>query len=243
MLPKTSGASYGVPMYEIPYPQLLDCIQKRRSTRAFQKGKPLEAGLLKEIVATASRAPSWKNIQPYRLIAVRGAQKEALCQELVEAAKGGVEPAPEVPYDKDTPSHIRKRAFELGIALYNHLGIDRKDKEARDRHALRNLTGFDAPALIFFYIPAKLASWAILDLGVFLGHLTLVCEMYGLGSCLQASLASYPEIVRKYTNPADSEKLVLGMSLGYPERESPENTFISQRLPVEEILEILEIVE
>lgn len=54
-----------------------ECIKNRRSVRKFT-GQPVSHELLARIVETASYAPSWKNTQITRYIAVEGDKKAAL---------------------------------------------------------------------------------------------------------------------------------------------------------------------
>lgn len=56
-----------------------ECIKGRRSIRKFTD-KPIPRELLEQIVETASYAPSWKNTQIVRYIAVEGAKKAALAK-------------------------------------------------------------------------------------------------------------------------------------------------------------------
>ena len=56
-----------------------ECIRNRRSIRKFTK-EPVSHELLSRIVETASYAPSWKNTQITRYIAVEGEKKAALAK-------------------------------------------------------------------------------------------------------------------------------------------------------------------
>ena len=56
-----------------------ECIMERRSIRSFTE-QPVSHELIEQIVATASYAPSWKNTQITRYIAVEGEQKAALAK-------------------------------------------------------------------------------------------------------------------------------------------------------------------
>lgn len=56
-----------------------ECITGRRSIRRFTD-QPVSHELLTDIIATASFAPSWKNTQITRYIAVEGETKEKLAQ-------------------------------------------------------------------------------------------------------------------------------------------------------------------
>ena len=55
------------------------CIKGRRSIRRFED-KPVSHETIEQIVSVASMAPSWKNTQVTRYIAVEGETKEALAK-------------------------------------------------------------------------------------------------------------------------------------------------------------------
>ncbi len=57
-----------------------ECLEGRRSIRKFKADK-VSHELITEIVATASYAPSWKNTQIARYIAVEGALKDRIADE------------------------------------------------------------------------------------------------------------------------------------------------------------------
>ena len=57
-----------------------ECIKERRSIRRFKPDK-IAHELLSGIIETASYAPSWKNTQITRYIAVEGALKDQIAQE------------------------------------------------------------------------------------------------------------------------------------------------------------------
>lgn len=61
-----------------------ECIKGRRSIRKFTT-QPIDHSLLQEIIETASYAPSWKNTQVVRYIAVEGALKDQIAAECTSA--------------------------------------------------------------------------------------------------------------------------------------------------------------
>lgn len=66
-----------------------ECIRGRRSIRRFTD-KPVTHEVLSRIVETASYAPSWKNTQIVRYIAVEGALKDRIASDCTTAyAKNG----------------------------------------------------------------------------------------------------------------------------------------------------------
>lgn len=57
-----------------------ECIRERRSIRKFKEDK-IDHELLAGIIETASYAPSWKNTQITRYIAIEGALKDKIAKE------------------------------------------------------------------------------------------------------------------------------------------------------------------
>lgn len=108
-----------------------ECITGRRSIRRFTN-QPVSHELLSRIVETASFAPSWKNTQITRYIAVEGEAKAALakCTSLYPGNGAIIESAPVViavtivtgrsGYERDgsfsTPKGDRWQMYDAGIA-------------------------------------------------------------------------------------------------------------------------------
>lgn len=57
-----------------------ECIIGRRSIRRFQN-RPVDPSLISSVVSAASYAPSWKNTQIVRYIAIEGALKEQIAEQ------------------------------------------------------------------------------------------------------------------------------------------------------------------
>lgn len=108
-----------------------ECIMGRRSIRKFTS-QPVSHELLSRIVETASFAPSWKNTQITRYIAVEGAKKAALakCTSIFPGNGAIMEDAPMViavtvitgrsGYERDgsfsTPKGTGWQMFDAGVA-------------------------------------------------------------------------------------------------------------------------------
>lgn len=108
-----------------------ECITGRRSIRKFTD-QPVSHELIEKIVATASFAPSWKNTQITRYIAVEGEKKAALAKCTSLYAGNGVimEQAPMViavtmitgrsGYERDgsfsTPKGTGWQMYDAGVA-------------------------------------------------------------------------------------------------------------------------------
>ncbi len=108
-----------------------ECIRERRSIRKFAN-RPVPHEVLAQIVATASYAPSWKNTQITRYIAVEGDRKAALakCTKLYPGNGTIIENAPMViaitivkgrsGYERDgsfsTPKGSGWQMYDAGVA-------------------------------------------------------------------------------------------------------------------------------
>ncbi len=108
-----------------------ECIRGRRSIRSFAD-RPVPHEVLAKVVETASYAPSWKNTQITRYIAVEGEAKSALakCTSLYRGNGAIMENAPMViavtmikgrsGYERDgsfsTPKGDRWQMYDAGVA-------------------------------------------------------------------------------------------------------------------------------
>lgn len=108
-----------------------ECITGRRSIRSFTD-QPVSHELIQKIVETASYAPSWKNTQITRYIAVEGERKSALakCTSIYPGNGAIMEQAPMViavtaitgrsGYERDgsfsTPKGTGWQMYDAGVA-------------------------------------------------------------------------------------------------------------------------------
>jgi nitroreductase len=213
--------------------QLRETLRARHSTRAFSS-RPVDDALLRSLVDDAREAPSWSNTQPYRVALASGALCDALRRELVAASMTRL-PSPEAAWPSQYPPVLQSRRRATGYGLYAALGIDRQDSEARARQFQRNYEMFDAPAAIFLFAHTALGEYAALDAGCFLMALLLSATDKGLGSCAQAALACYPDVVRARFDIDDEWRLLCGVAIGY-EEESAVNAFRPARASVDELV-------
>ena len=93
-----------------------------------------------------------------------------------------------------------------------------------------NFEFYGAPCALFLFMDSTLGSWSIFDGGLFAQSLSLATHAFGLGSCLQAALAGYPDAVRQFLGIPETKRLILGISMGYPDLEAKINTYHSTRV-------------
>ena len=212
---------------------VLEAIASRRSIRGF-KPDPVPRQTIQKIVELAGRSASFTNTQPWEVAIVTGATRDLLSDRLHEAAASGVPGHSQVPYPKTWPEAAAQRSKIHNIKRFEALGIARDDTERREQLRLANFKFFGAPCAMFIFMDEDFGPWSTMDMGIFLQSLSLAAIGHGLGTCFQASLSNYPEIVKETLGIAPSKKLLVGLSLGHPDPDAPLNAYRSSRMPLDE---------
>jgi len=209
--------------------ELLEGIETRRSFRAF-KSTPVPKELLERILKAAGKSPSYTNTQPWEVAVVSGEKKEELSKILGGLAKSDATPNPDIPTPRNWPPELERRAKEHGMKRFQAIGIERADVRQRNELRLLNFEFYGAPCALFLFMDSTLSSWSIFDMGLFAQSIILAAHSFGVGSCLQASVANYPDAVREFLGIPETKQLVLGISIGYPNHEAGINTYQSERV-------------
>ncbi len=215
--------------------ELLQAIETRRSVRGF-KSNPVSEATLRRLLAAAACSPSYTNTQPWEVTVVTGAKREALGQALHALAQAGLAGKPDVIAPAQWPADLARRAGEHNARRFKALEIERDDHAARDGLRLMNYQFFGAPCVLFLWLDQSLSEWSTFDLGLFTQTLALAAHGLGLGTCLQASLTHYPDAVRDFLGVSDSKRLMLGLSLGYPDPDAKLNSYQSSRAGLDEFV-------
>lgn len=212
---------------------LLQGINSRQSIRGFQS-TPVSEMLLRDVLQAAGRSPSYKNTQPWEVSIVSGAKRDALAEVLFKLASDNTPPKYDFPAPESWPAALDFRSKDHGTRRFNALGVARDNQTLRNALRLQNFKFFGAPCAVFFFMDASLEHWSTLDMGLFLQSFTLAAHGAGLGTCMQASVSGYPDAIRQYLEIPSSKKLIVSMSLGYPDMEAPINSYQSTRMDIDE---------
>ena len=206
---------------------LEQAINERRSIRMFLPDKPVPRELVDRALELAIRAPSNSNVQPWHLRLVSGAARDRLVAALLDEASSKPPVVPELP---DLFAHLRR---ELGAKVYGSMGITRDDSEGRRIAVLRNWEFFRAPLAGIVCMHRDLHYVDSLGVGMFLQTFLLALTARGLGTCVQVSIAGYPEIVREQLSISDEYAILCGLAIGYPDPTFPANNLRTARNPIE----------
>ncbi len=211
-----------------------DALHTRISVRAFKSDAVPEA-LVREIVDVARWAPSGGNVQPWRVIAVAGAEKDALITLAKANLPGDEGDRPIYPPDLWEPH--RSRRFKVGEDMYSILGIPRENKAARLMQMARNFEFFGAPCALFFVIDRRMGHGQWAHLGMLMQSIALAAWERGVASCMQEAWARMRTPLHAHFGLGETEMVYCGMALGYADDAAPINTLRSDRAEVDEITE------
>ncbi|HSG60549.1 MAG TPA: nitroreductase [Pseudomonadales bacterium] len=210
-----------------------EAITRRMSIRGF-KPDPVDQSLLNHIFETARWSASNCNIQSWLVNVVSGETKNRLAQALVAEVASGKEGYPDFHAGNLGLVGVhRDRQFECAARLYDTLGIERSDRQARNAQMLKNWQFFGAPHAAFISIPKYMKDGNMLDVGVYLQSLMLLMVENGLGSVAQGALSLYPGPAKEMLNIPEDYGIVVGLSFGYPDETAQVNKATMDRVPLE----------
>ena len=209
-----------------------DVLRSRQSIRAYE-AREVPESTLRDIFKAAQRAPSWCNIQPWRVTLLSGETRWRLRDAMVEATSASM-PSPEVDFPPDYPEPYKSHRRECGKVLYEAMGIAREDREARHGAWMRNFASFDAPHVALVSVDTRLGFYVGVDIGAWLQSFLLAAQAAGVATCPQASVAIYPSAVRTVVSLPEHLKLLFGIAIGYPAADAPENQARTPRESIDE---------
>lgn len=210
----------------------------RRSIRSFLPD-PVPREIIEDLLATASRAPSGTNTQPWRVWVVSGAARDGLVSRVTDLFDEGVTEGMGEYYPAEFVEPFLSRRRKMGWDMYGLQGIEKGDWEKTRAAHRRNFEFFGAPVGLLFGIHKTMRLGGWLDIGLFMQGIMTMARAHGLDTCPQAAWREYTTVVEEFVGmPADHD-LVVGMALGYEDKTTPINRLVTERAPVEEFATFL----
>ena len=221
----------------LPRAELLSAdaaLSTRRSVRAFLP-QQIARPTIEELLALASRCASGSNIQPWRVHVISGQARTELSRLILNAIKrDGYEKYQRewnyYPLNWREPFLGRRR--KIGWDLYGLLGISKGDFEGTEYQRRRNYEFFGAPVGMIFTLDEDLEIGSWLDLGIFIGSLSIAARGRGLDTCAQAAFADFHTLIRPLLRIPKREIVICGLALGYADPHAIENQLVTERAPL-----------
>lgn len=215
---------------------LSDLLAARHSARAFLDTEVPRA-VIDEVLTKAQRSPSWCNTQPWQVHVLSGAARDRFSKALGEAAFSQPQSA-DLGLPVYTGVHAERRR-ESGYALYDAIGIERSDREARALQSLKNFEFFGAPHVLVLTTDAELGTYGVLDCGGWLTTFMLLLAEAGLGSIAQGAIAMYSDAVRDFLDLGEDRQVVCAVSFGFEDTTEAVNAFRTSRAPLTQVVQHL----
>jgi nitroreductase len=207
---------------------------QRHSVRAFTD-QPVSRAQMEQICTIARRAPSGANLQPGRFHVLTGKALSDLSARLLAAIDAGAPIETQYSYfPHPMPAPLKARQRAAGYALYQALGIERRDVQGRRDQFARNYEFFGAPVGIVVTIDPAMGKGCFMDLGMSIMSLLLAAQSLGLGATGIGALANYGSVVHGALELPKDELVVCGVAVGHPDRTAPVNQFRTQRAELPE---------
>lgn len=213
-----------------------EAIRSRRSIRSYRPD-PVPEELVREILEEARWAPSWRNTQSWHVWVLTGAALESFRATLTEKLVSGEPGTPDVegPGD-DIPAACSRRIQQLTDERYaceSAAGMDCSPEAGS-----RRLGGlFGAPCLLVVGFEDCLAApYACFDAGSLSLNICLAAEARGLSTCVMATAVRFADVLRGLLPDSAGKRLVIGILLGYGDRDAPINAFTRQRAELDEFV-------
>ena len=210
--------------------EVTEAIESRRSVRGYRP-EPVPRDVLEQILGVARWAPSANNSQPWEMAVITGRPLDELREAMANRGLETLKPDMPIPFPSYPPSYLN-RCKENGRRLYEVLGIARTDMEARMRWERFCMRFFDAPAAAIVFVERSLGSYAVLDTGMFVQNVNLLCRSRGLGTCVEMGVVFFPDILRQKLNIPESKLIICGLAIGYPDEDAAAAKFQPLREPV-----------
>lgn len=213
-----------------------EAMDSRITCRQFLD-KSVSKEVLRNIMETARRSPSGGNLQPWRIHVMTGDKLAHFVADGLQRARNGEDEKPVGPsYPHPLWEPLKTWRWELGMEMYDLMGIARDDKPGRLRAALRNLEFFNAPVGLIVTADTRVEIPQYIDIGIYLQSVMLLAREAGLHTAPQGWWRNLPSLIEDHLQFPDSETVVAGMSLGYGDPDAPVNTLFAGRAPLDELV-------
>jgi nitroreductase len=211
---------------------IMSAMQQRRSTRAYL-GKEVSRRDIEEILSCAALAPSAINLQPWEFIVTYGEEKERLVRRLLKARRERqVECGSGT--DRPLPERISRRAKEAMAVMEPHisaLGLTFNQFVEEG-----SCSFYGAPVAIMVVIDKLFPVIRYLDVGLAVSYLLLAAQAKGLATCPIGLITAYHDDISQMLNIPIAKEILLGISLGYADENSPANAFRTGRADLREVV-------
>ena len=210
---------------------ITEIMKQRHSIRYFLP-KPIPETILKEIMSTSILTPSWGNSQPWNIHVASGNTLEKIRKDWIDKNKEGVKGYTdiEVGHRTDFSERCQKNMNEIMKSFGDFL----KDPTMKV-FMEANYILFNAPTVAYVTVPKERTLYNIFDTGAIEMSIIAAAKEHGIDSVPAYEIIKYPDVLRKYMKIADDEDIIIGIALGYEDKENILNKCKSKKSDLNEV--------
>jgi nitroreductase len=174
------------------------------------------------------------------VVVLSGEKKNALSREMIRLYEEGTETTADLSAPEGWPPNEQENIDQLYKSRREATGVDLLDPKVVSKAKKANFSFYGAPHAVYLFQEGSLSQWSLFDLGLFAQTLMLAAHAKGLGTVPQAFATDYAKEIKEFLGIPASKRLVLGLSLGYPDLESSVNQLRTDRMAVEKFVKWIE---
>lgn len=227
----------------------LDAIKSRKSIRAYTN-KDISNQTVKNLIQIAGKTPSYASTQPWKVYVAKGRklkQLKALWQrrlskssdlyasgsgngtnsDISGPSKQALKNMPD--FTKNTQEWLDHRLKVTGIS----------NQQYRDLSGRQVPTFYGAPVVVYLCVSQYASKYSYYDLGAFGQTLMLAAKDQEIDSLAAYTNVMFGDILHQNLNIPDDLKIVIGICLGYEEKNNLLNKPRAQHLSTDQYLKII----
>ena len=212
-----------------------EVVNGRRSIRGYLD-KPVPRDLIEEVLALAMRSPSSMNTQPYNFHVITGDPLDRIRKGNTERILAGEPDSREFRRGEPFAGKHRERQIGCAVQLFEAMGIERDDKDARQDWVLRGFRQFDAPVCVIVTYDKELSGSddTPFDCGAVTTALVNAAWSRGLGCVINSQGIMQSPVVREHANIPDDQVIMKAVAMGWPDEDFAANPVKITRRGVDE---------
>ena len=204
---------------------VFSAMKDRQSARAYLS-KPVARADIEDLLKYAGMAPSAINLQPWEYVIVYGEEKDRLVQQLKRAhAERNISCGPGT--ENPLPDIFKARSRRASQAMapkVTEMGLNFNQFVEEG-----SCSFYGAPIAIIVILDRLFPKIRYLDVGLSVSYLLLAAQAKGLATCPIGLVTAYGDQVADALDIPANKEIVLGISLGYADPQSPINRFKTGR--------------
>ena len=193
-----------------------ELMKRRYSARGFLP-KPIPEDVLKDIISTSLLTPSWGNTQPWHIHVACGKTLEAIRNEWIAQNKEGVKGHSDLKAGHRT-DFSQKCQENIAKAIKRFDEVLKDPKAAKVWEA--NSRMFDSPTVVYITVPKTRTEYCVFDCGAIEMAIMMAAMEHDVDTIAAYELIKYPDILRKHLKIPDDEDILIGISLGYEDKDN-----------------------